>query len=50
MIIVEPRDKPGCEVIERSEYRETMRSEKAPSEARDRGTGYCEESVMIVFE
>ena len=26
------------------------RSGKAPSEASDRGTGYCEESMVIVFE
>ena len=30
----------GCEVIERGGYREMGRSEKAPREAGDRGTGY----------
>ena len=49
-IIVEPSEKPGCEVMERSEYRVAGRSGKALSEARDRGTGYCEESIVIVFE
>eukprot|EP00614_Pseudopedinella_elastica_P000568 CAMPEP_0172587310 /NCGR_PEP_ID=MMETSP1068-20121228/6381_1 /TAXON_ID=35684 /ORGANISM="Pseudopedinella elastica, Strain CCMP716" /LENGTH=97 /DNA_ID=CAMNT_0013382283 /DNA_START=129 /DNA_END=418 /DNA_ORIENTATION=+ len=44
VIIVEPSEKPGCEVIERSEYQETGKSGEALSEARDRGTGYCEES------
>ena len=50
MIIVEPSEKPGCEVIELGECRETGGSGKAPSEARDRGTGYFEESIAIVFE
>ena len=49
-IIVEPSEKPGCEEIERSKYRDSGRSEKAPSEARDQGTGYCEESIVIAFE
>ena len=39
-IIVEPSEKPGCEEIERSKYRDSGRSGKAPSEARDRGTRY----------
>jgi len=49
-IIVEPSEKPGCEEIERSKYRDSGRSGKAPSEARDQGTGYCEESIVIAFE
>ena len=50
MIIAKPSEKPGCEVIERNEYRETGRSRKAPSKARDRGKGYFEESIVIVLE
>ena len=43
-IIVEPSEKPGCEEIERSKYRDSGRSGKAPSEARDRGTRYRHEA------
>ena len=50
VIIVEPNDTPDCEVIGRSVYREAGGSGKAQSEARDRGTGYYEKSVFIVFE
>ena len=40
VITAERSERPGCEAIERSEYQETGRSRKAPSEARDRGTRY----------
>ena len=44
MIAVERNERPGCEVIKRNEYREAGRSEKAPSEARDRDTRYRNET------
>ena len=50
MTIVEPSEKAGCEVIELRKYLETGGSGKAPSEARSRDTGYCEESIVIIFE
>ena len=51
MIIAEPSEKPGCEVIERSKYRETRSSGKAPSEARDRGTRFrCEAMPCLQFK
>ena len=49
MIIDELSEKPGCEVIERSEYRETGEIGKS-AKARDRGTKLCEEFIVIVFE
>ena len=38
MTTIDRSETPGSEVIERSKYRETRRSGKATSEARDRGT------------
>ena len=46
----ERSEKPGCEVWERSEYRETGRSGKVSSEARDRRKRCNEESILIIFE
>ena len=46
----ERSEKPGCEVTERSEYRETGRSGKVSSEARDRRKRCYEESILIIFE